>query len=64
LRDMRRVLEREFDEKQGKVIDKSNAHVTDQKNKRKAETNRLQESKYKRIDDQIQKIKQNAQIDQ
>jgi len=60
---MRRQLEREFEEKQAKIHDKSNALVNDQKNKRKTEMSRVQESKYKRVDEQIQKIKQNTQID-
>ena len=60
---MRRQLEREFDEKQAKIHDKSSALVNDQKNKRKAEMSRVQEGKYKRVDEQIEKIKQNTQLD-
>ena len=63
LRDMRRQLEREFDDKQAKIIEKSNAHVRDQKNKRKAQMARGQESKYKRVDEQIQNCKNEAQLD-
>lgn len=63
LRDTKRQLERDYDQRCQKMTDKINGFIEEQKEKLKSEGQRVLDGNLKRLDEQIDKIKEQSKLE-